>query len=71
MIFWRTTVPHAAPSIISGSVLCWARAPGEFGATVTFAGLDQAPSGAGVPHSSRVRMRPAFEPKGPLAMANR
>ncbi len=38
MIFWRVTVPHAAPSIIAGAVLCWARALGEFGATVTFAG---------------------------------
>jgi len=27
-----------APSIVAGAVLCWARALGEFGATVTFAG---------------------------------
>jgi molybdate transport system permease protein len=26
------------PSLIAGSVLCWARALGEFGATITFAG---------------------------------
>jgi molybdate transport system permease protein len=38
MIFRRITVPHAGPSIIAGAVLCWARALGEFGATVTFAG---------------------------------
>jgi len=38
MIFRRVTVPHATPSIIAGAVLCWARALGEFGATVTFAG---------------------------------
>lgn len=38
MIFRRVTLPNAAPSIIAGSVLCWARALGEFGATVTFAG---------------------------------
>jgi molybdate transport system permease protein len=38
MTFRRVTVPHAAPSIIAGAVLCWARALGEFGATVTFAG---------------------------------
>lgn len=38
MIFRRITVPNAAPSIIAGVVLCWARALGEFGATVTFAG---------------------------------
>jgi molybdate transport system permease protein len=37
-IFRRITVPSAAPSIVAGSVLCWARALGEFGATVTFAG---------------------------------
>ena len=37
-IFRRITVPHAAPAIVTGAVLCWARALGEFGATVTFAG---------------------------------
>jgi molybdate transport system permease protein len=37
-VFRRITVPHAAPSIVAGAVLCWARALGEFGATVTFAG---------------------------------
>jgi len=26
------------PALVAGSVLCWARALGEFGATVTFAG---------------------------------
>ena len=36
--FRRITVPNAAPSIVAGAVLCWARALGEFGATVTFAG---------------------------------
>ena len=38
MIFRRVTVPNAAPAIVAGAVLCWARALGEFGATVTFAG---------------------------------
>lgn len=37
-VFRRITLPHAAPSIVAGAVLCWARALGEFGATVTFAG---------------------------------
>ena len=37
-IFRRVTVPNATPSIVAGAVLCWARALGEFGATVTFAG---------------------------------
>jgi molybdate transport system permease protein len=36
--FWRVTIPLAAPSIIAGGALCWARALGEFGATITFAG---------------------------------
>ncbi|GAB3979205.1 hypothetical protein GCM10027615_55130 [Plantactinospora veratri] len=27
-----------APGIAAGAVLCWARALGEFGATITFAG---------------------------------
>jgi molybdate transport system permease protein len=27
-----------APSVAAGAILCWARALGEFGATVTFAG---------------------------------
>jgi len=36
--FRRVTVPLALPSLISGSVLSWARALGEFGATIMFAG---------------------------------
>ena len=31
-------MPLAAPSIAAGAALCWARALGEFGATITFAG---------------------------------
>ena len=34
----RVTLPNIAPSVAAGAVLCWARALGEFGATVTFAG---------------------------------
>ena len=37
-VFRRVTLPLVAPSIGAGAVLCWARALGEFGATVTFAG---------------------------------
>jgi molybdate transport system permease protein len=37
-IFLRVTVPLVTPAIIAGSVLCWARALGEFGATITFGG---------------------------------
>ncbi len=36
--FRRVTVPLVAPSLIAGMALCWARALGEFGATITFAG---------------------------------
>jgi molybdate transport system permease protein len=36
--FSRVTLPMLAPGVAAGAVLCWARALGEFGATVTFAG---------------------------------
>ena len=36
--FARVTLPLAGPGIVSGAVLAWARALGEFGATITFAG---------------------------------
>ncbi|HXN91928.1 MAG TPA: ABC transporter permease [Candidatus Sulfotelmatobacter sp.] len=38
MVFARVTLPLLRPAIFSGAVLCWARALGEFGATITFAG---------------------------------
>ena len=34
----RVTLPLVAPGVGAGAVLCWARALGEFGATITFAG---------------------------------
>jgi molybdate transport system permease protein len=37
-VFRRVTLPLLAPSLVAGAVLCWARALGEFGATITFAG---------------------------------
>jgi len=37
-IFRRVTLPLIAPSLIAGAVLTFARALGEFGATITFAG---------------------------------
>ena len=37
-VFTRVTLPLIAPSLTAGAVLCWARALGEFGATITFAG---------------------------------
>ena len=38
VVFRRVTLPLIAPSVFAGAVLCWARALGEFGATITFAG---------------------------------
>ncbi len=37
-VFRRVTLPLVRPSLVTGAVLCWARALGEFGATITFAG---------------------------------
>ena len=39
--FWRVTLPLLAPGLLSGAVLAFARALGEFGATLTFAGSRQ------------------------------
>jgi len=36
--FLRVLVPLAAPSLLAGAAMSWARALGEFGATITFAG---------------------------------
>lgn len=36
--FRRVTLPLVLPGLVAGMVLCWARALGEFGATITFAG---------------------------------
>jgi len=37
-VFRRVTLPLLAPSLAAGATLAWARALGEFGATITFAG---------------------------------
>jgi molybdate transport system permease protein len=37
-VFRRVTLPLIAPSVAAGALLAWARALGEFGATITFAG---------------------------------
>lgn len=37
-VFARIAVPVVAPSLLAGTLLAWARALGEFGATITFAG---------------------------------
>ncbi|MBI5966808.1 MAG: ABC transporter permease [Deltaproteobacteria bacterium] len=36
--FWKITFPLAFRGLISAMILCWAKAVGEFGATVTLAG---------------------------------
>src|SRR5690606_2731431 len=38
LVFRRVTLPMIAPGVTAGAVLCFARALGEFGATITFAG---------------------------------
>ena len=37
-VFRRVTLPLIVPGLIAGAALAWARALGEFGATITFAG---------------------------------
>jgi molybdate transport system permease protein len=37
-VFLRVTVPLAFPALLGGAVMAWARALGEFGATIMFAG---------------------------------
>ncbi len=37
-VFRFVTVPLASSSLLGGAVMCWARAVGEFGATIMFAG---------------------------------
>lgn len=38
VVYQRVTLPLVAPTVVAGAVLAWARALGEFGATITFAG---------------------------------
>lgn len=38
VIFWRVIVPQSLPALMTGLILSWARALGEFGATILFAG---------------------------------
>jgi molybdate transport system permease protein len=37
-ILLRVTLPLVLPAVVAGAVLCWARALGEFGATLLFGG---------------------------------
>jgi molybdate transport system permease protein len=38
VIFWFIMIPLASRAMLNGLILCWARAFGEFGATIIFAG---------------------------------
>jgi molybdate transport system permease protein len=40
-VFARVTVPLAFPALVAGAVMAWARALGEFGGTIIFAGSFQ------------------------------
>lgn len=37
-VFWKVTFPLSYRGLLSAMILCWAKAVGEFGATVTLAG---------------------------------
>jgi len=37
-VFWRITLPLTWPALFGGAIMTWARALGEFGATIIFAG---------------------------------
>ncbi|NJP04986.1 MAG: molybdate ABC transporter permease subunit [Chloroflexaceae bacterium] len=37
-VFWHITLPLAWPALFGGAIMTWARALGEFGATIIFAG---------------------------------
>jgi molybdate transport system permease protein len=38
VIFWWVMLPQSVRALLSGLILSWARALGEFGATILFAG---------------------------------
>jgi len=40
-VFWRVSLPLCRGSLLAGAILAWARALGEFGATIMFAGNRQ------------------------------
>ena len=58
-VFRRVTLPLAAPGLIAGTVLCFARALGEFGATALFAG-----NAAGVTRTMPLAIYTAFNGAG-------
>jgi molybdate transport system permease protein len=58
-VFRRITVPLILPGLVSGTVLCFARALGEFGATALFAG-----NAAGVTRTMPLAIYTAFNGAG-------
>jgi len=58
------TMPLLAPSLTAGAALCWARALGEFGATITFAG-----SFPGTTETLPLAAYSAFEGSGAVSRA--
>ena len=62
-VFRRVTLPLVAPGVSAGAVLCFARALGEFGATITFAG-----SFPGVTRTMPVEVYLALESDPPTAV---
>ena len=64
LIARRVTLPLIAPGIGAGAVLCFARALGEFGATITFAG-----SFPGVTRTMPLEVYLALESDPPTAVA--
>lgn len=63
-VFWSVSFPLAAPALLAGGVLAWARALSEFGATVVFAG-----NLPGVTQTLPLAVMSAFEQDIPLATA--
>ena len=76
-VFRRVTLPLILPSLVAGAALRWARALGEFGATITFAGniqgRTQTHAARGVPRCSRAepRRRDRAEPRAARGVASR
>jgi len=62
--FRRVTLPLIMPGVTAGAVLCFARALGEFGATITFAG-----SFPGVTRTMPIAVYLALETDPPAAIA--
>ncbi len=63
-VFRRVTLPLVAPSLAAGAVLAWARALGEFGATITFAG-----NFPGTTQTTPLRVYALLESRPPAAIA--